>query len=81
MTHETCDVLDLLEDLGFQITWTETFEASLRCTVYMLHAVGDEGSQWIIAGDRETEVVDTFIEQLDWEAFDDYARRLSAPTS
>jgi len=81
MTHETCDVLDLLEELGLEITWSEAFDASIRRVVYSLRAVDNNGERWIILGDHEADVVDAFIEQLDWDVFDRIAMGLPAPTA
>jgi len=67
MTHETCDVLELLEDLGLQVAWSEIFDPSIRRTAYTFCAVDDECDRWIVVGDHESAVVDAMLEQLDWD--------------
>lgn len=72
MTHETCDVLELLEDLGFQVDWSEAFDPSIRRTVYALCAVDDGLERRIVVGDDESAVVDALLEQLEWETYGTY---------
>ena len=79
MTHETCDMLDLLEDAGLLITWAEVFSPVTRSLVYFIHGTDDEGEQWAVSGESEDEVVNALVEQLDWKVLTDYPTRLTSP--